>query len=158
MNTDLGYCKGETCNRDGCEGVIDEHHSDGCCSCHINPPCSYCETSREYCPECNWDGREEQLAYYEALKPTLEQQARYDEENRKRQERDDIFYKKFRGELPIEKIEYIIKGSGHSTMTKEGFFPKGTPMSEVLKEVRGTFGGRFEYFTNRNFKYVAYTD
>ena len=158
MEKEPGYLKGETCDRDGCNGIIDEHYSEGGCSCHINPPCGYCETSREYCPECGWDGREEQMAYYDAQKPTPEQQARWDEENRKQSERDEIFYKKMRGELPIEKIEYIIKCSGNSTMTKEGFFPKGTSMSEVLKEVRGTFGGRFEYFTNRKFKYIAYTD
>src|SRR5579859_6879037 len=56
---ELGYLKDEICNRDGCKGVIVEHDSDGCCSCHINPPCGYCTTSREYCPECGWDADQE---------------------------------------------------------------------------------------------------
>lgn len=64
-----GYCKGEVCNRDGCKSLIQEHHSEGGCSCHINPPCSWCETSREYCPGCGWDGREEQIEAYRSIKP-----------------------------------------------------------------------------------------
>ena len=62
---ELGYCNGETCNRHNdetgeiCKGIIEEHYKDGGCSCHINPPCSYCETPSEYCPECDWDAREE---------------------------------------------------------------------------------------------------
>lgn len=66
-----GYEKGEQCNRDVtdglirkyCKGIIDEHESDNSCSCHLgHPPCSYCVDSRLYCPECDWDGYEEQ--YY----------------------------------------------------------------------------------------------
>ena len=41
---DLGYFKGEKCNRNGCNGIIDEHEKEGECTCHINPPCSYCTT------------------------------------------------------------------------------------------------------------------
>ena len=158
MITYLGYCKGETCNLEGCQGIIDEKDSDYSCSCHISAPCSYCETSREYCPECDWDGREEQLSYYQSLKPSPEQQARYDEENRKIREQDEIFYKKFRGEMLIEKLEYKSKCYYNSSMIKEGFYPPHMTKQEVEKEIRGTFGGRFEYFSDRNFKYIAYTD
>jgi len=56
-----GVLKGEVCNRNGCCGVIDEHDSDSGCTCFINPPCSHCTDSRCYCPECGYDGREEQI-------------------------------------------------------------------------------------------------
>lgn len=63
-----GVLKGEKCNRDGCNGIIDEHEKDGCCSCHINPPCSYCTTQTGYCPECGWSAEEEQREYDEKQK------------------------------------------------------------------------------------------
>jgi hypothetical protein len=49
-----GFTKGEICNRNGCDGII-EHERDGGCSCHINPPCSYCTDDGAYCPKCGWD-------------------------------------------------------------------------------------------------------
>jgi hypothetical protein len=33
---DEGYSKGETCNRDGCNGIINENYKEGGCSCHID--------------------------------------------------------------------------------------------------------------------------
>lgn len=63
MEKEYGLLKGEKCNRNGCNGIIDEHEKEGCCSCHINPPCSYCTTPSEYCPECGWDAEEEQREY-----------------------------------------------------------------------------------------------
>lgn len=48
-----GFCEGEKCNRDGCAGII-IHEREGCCSCHINPPCGYCTDDGAYCPVCNW--------------------------------------------------------------------------------------------------------
>lgn len=59
-----GYEKEEVCNRDGCIGIIKEKDLDGGCSCHINPPCGYCTTPKEYCPNCNWDAEQEDLEYY----------------------------------------------------------------------------------------------
>ncbi len=55
----VGYAKGEVCNRLGCDGILEEHYSDGSCSCHINPPCSHCVEAREFCPDCGWEGRED---------------------------------------------------------------------------------------------------
>jgi len=43
-------------------------------------------------------------------------------------------------------------------MIKEGVYPLHMSMEEVRQEVRGTFGGRFEYFKDGKFKYIAYTD
>ncbi len=59
-NSNVGYEQGESCNRDGCVGIIEEHYRTESCSCHINPPCSSCVESRAYCPVCDWDGKEEQ--------------------------------------------------------------------------------------------------
>lgn len=56
----LGYEQGEVCNRDGCQGILDEYDTDTSCSCHINPPCGHCVNSRVFCPVCEWDGGEEQ--------------------------------------------------------------------------------------------------
>ena len=65
MSMEHGVETGEICNRDGCKGIIDEHESDGGCSCHCgNPPCAHCVDDRHYCPECDWSGLEEQQNYY----------------------------------------------------------------------------------------------
>lgn len=54
-----GYEEGEVCGRDGCDGIIEEHDIDGGCSCHINPPCSYCTTPKEFYPVCGWEAADE---------------------------------------------------------------------------------------------------
>ena len=62
-NETIGYCKGETCNRNDCKGIIKEYEKKGCCSCHINPPCGYCTEPNAYCEACGWDAKEEQYEY-----------------------------------------------------------------------------------------------
>lgn len=54
MGLKYGEEKGETCNRDGCIGIIDANEPEGC-SCHISPPCSSCCHNYEYCPICEWE-------------------------------------------------------------------------------------------------------
>ena len=34
------------------ELVWQSHHTDGCCSCHITPPCSYCTDQDLACQKC----------------------------------------------------------------------------------------------------------
>lgn len=63
LHGEPGYFPGEKCNRDGCEGIIQEHASDRGCTCFINPPCSHCVDSRAYCEECDWSGRDEQMSH-----------------------------------------------------------------------------------------------
>lgn len=58
-NAPIGYVTGDVCNRNGCNGVIQEYEKDCVCYCHINPPCSCCTTARGYCETCGWDAREE---------------------------------------------------------------------------------------------------
>lgn len=60
-----GIFEGELCNRDGCTGIIEAYDKEGCCSCHISAPCSYCTTQTEYCPKCGWTAEDEQHSYIE---------------------------------------------------------------------------------------------
>lgn len=48
----LGEEVGDTCNREGCAGIITK---DGSCQCATsNPPCSWCENDKRYCSVCDW--------------------------------------------------------------------------------------------------------
>lgn len=50
----IGKEQGDMCNRDGCDGQMQEHDRDGCCSCHISPPCGWCVHGPEIrCNECD---------------------------------------------------------------------------------------------------------
>jgi hypothetical protein len=137
---ELGFEKGETCNRDGgCYGVIAKHEKEGSCSCHSNPPCSYCTTQTEYCPVCEWEASEEVCVnvnnrFYEPIK------------------------NKTLADLDRTKIDYIVQSHTHFTMIKEGVYPEGATAEDVRKVVNGSFGGRFEKFSNGEFRFIAYTD
>lgn len=61
-------------------------------------------------------------------------------------------------ELDSTKISWKSKSHTNSSMIKEGIYPEGASQADVEKEVKGTFGGRFESFGNGKFKYIAYTD
>jgi len=50
----VGEFPGDTCNRDGCGGTLDDLREGGC-SCHISPPCSYCCETDVRCNECDWE-------------------------------------------------------------------------------------------------------
>lgn len=157
-----GYEKGETCNRDGCIGVIKEHDKEGSCSCHINPPCSICVESRAFCPICDWSGLEEQQ---EAESNHAEMEKRNAEIRRKQNElfkKDrDEFCEKFNGKLPIDKLDIRCESHTHFSMIRIGIFPPNTETREsLLIYVEGSWGGRFEMFNAEagKFKYIAYTD
>jgi len=158
---EIGYLKGETCNRDDCKGVIQEKESDYGCSCHINPPCSYCETSREYCSECDWDGQEEQVESHNKATNyfvSSGQEDYYTNQRKEQEKLNEIFYKKYRGELPITEFEYRHVSTGYASMNKIGVYPEGITRSEVEKKVKGSWGGKFLHFGNGKFEYTAYTD
>lgn len=160
MSNIIGYTKGEKCSRNGCNGIIDEHDKDGGCSCHISPPCGHCTTDTSYCPECDWSAEEEQEQYDIAYAEEHNKLAkRYEILARERQATMDLFWKKYRGELPAEELEIIHESHTHFSMKKIGVFPKGTQTRGSIEvKVKGTFGGRFESFTEFSFKYIAYTD
>jgi hypothetical protein len=140
----LGIEAGEICNREGCKGVIEEHPKDRSCSCHIAPPCSSCVDDRHYCPECDWQGIEDQRSYKPPTSDTYNVATGWVEYAKR--------------ELDNTKIDYRIIPHTHFTQICEGVYPVGTTKEQVTEKVRGTFGGRFSYFANGKFKYIAYTD
>lgn len=157
-----GYLKSEVCNRDGCLGIIDEYDKEGSCSCHINPPCSYCTTCNQFCEKCGWSAEEENLLYEKAqmeIYNNSKQKALYEKQAKERLESDNLFYKKYRGEIKADKLEIRYENHTHFSMIKKGVFPTGSETSEsLLKHIRGTFGGRFTRLNEYSFSYVAYTD
>lgn len=155
-----GHEKGEVCNREGCIGVIDEHDKDGCCSCHINPPCGYCTEPNAYCPECGWSAKEEQEEYDTIqLELYKKNAAYYAERQRKFDDAKDLFYRKYRGEVEANALEVRRESHTHFSMRVIGVFPKGTQTKEsLLPEIEGTFGGRFTRLGDFSFEYIAYTD
>lgn len=137
-----GVEEGDVCGRNGCEGVIEVHPVEGC-SCHISPPCSACTKPRNFCPECGWE-----LADDEVFNDYL---VNVDHET-------GSF--RFWEPRPLDPTKIDWRSSSHtnSSMIKEGVYPPGTTSGEVRKLVDGTFGGRFEYFKDGKFKFIAYTD
>lgn len=142
-----GFEKGEVCGRNGCKGIIDEHESETGCSCHINPPCGHCTTPREFCPVCDWHHEEDPTTNYmiNGFHTRVSQKTGQYVSWKQR-------------ELDKTKIDWHSKSHTNSTMIKEGVYPEGTTKDEVEEKVRGTFGGRFEFFRDGRFKYIAYTD
>lgn len=161
MGMEIGYAKGEFCNREGCKGIIDEYPKEGGCSCHINTPCSYCTEETGYCPKCGWDAKEEYFLYEDARLAAItpDMIAKFEKELKQRQEKEELFNKRFWGKEEAPELEMRHKGHTHFSQIIEGVFPLGTETREsILPKVRGPFGGRFEIFDNFRFRYIAYTD
>ena len=159
----VGYSEGETCNRDNCKGIIKEYEKEGSCSCHDNPPCSYCTEPNAYCPTCGWDAREEQNEYDAQQMEAYKLNAKYYDAQRKEYaDASELFYKKYGGELPADKLEIRTVEHTHFSMKKIGVFPKGSETYASLRsKVNGTFGGRFTTSIDQNsfrFEFIAYTD
>jgi len=135
----LGYHEeDDICPEKGCEGKL-QYPEVVDCSCHISPPCSKCVDNPLTCDECGW---EEEAPEYKEI-PVA----------------PGLLMREYKPRaLDKSKIDYRSKIHTNSTMIKEGCHPKGISREEVVKEVRGTFGGRFEYFGGTTFKYIAYTD
>lgn len=159
----IGYIEGEKCNRNGCMGIIKEHESEGCCSCHINPPCSYCTESREYCSICDWDGREEQIAHEKKITESYTSAGAigcFYNSKEANIYRENV-QKMMKGEMPRPNtLMWIDEGHTHFTMIKKGVFPASMTMEQLIDKIKGTFGGRFESLNMQTgaFKYIAYTD
>lgn len=138
----LGFGEGDVCNRDGCKGVIATHPSENC-SCHISPPCFSCTSPRGFCPECDWQEADEPPAV-DVFNDRLVKRGTWID----------------MGPRPLDptKLDWHSKPHSNSSMIKEGVYPPGMTSDEVRKAVNGTFGGRFEYFNNCKFKFIAYTD
>ena len=139
MTNNIGFCEGDECGRNGCNGVIKEHPVENC-SCHINPPCSACTAPRGFCPTCEWEESEDEIIPSNYNFPYVPYKV------------------KTINDLDKTKMDWISKSHTHFSMIKEGVYPPGASMSDVKKVVDGTFGGRFDYFSDGKFKFVAYTD
>lgn len=70
----------------------------------------------------------------------------------------EIFKVRTLADLDKTKIDYISNSHTHFSMIMEGVYPEGATQNDVFKIVQGSFGGRFEYFGNGKFKFIAYTD
>ncbi len=149
---ELGYAEGDICARNGCEGVIEMHPPEDC-SCHISPPCGYCTAPRCYCPECDWQEKDEPEP---EAKPQAQAEKDVWAEWAREQER--------LRNLPLDNTRVSWRSKSHSScsMIKEGVYPQSEDIAAdrelVRKEVDGTFGGRFEHFGGGKFKFIAYTD
>jgi hypothetical protein len=134
----IGFEENDSCNREGCIGIIKNHLVENC-SCHISPPCSSCTSPRGYCEVCGWDEAD-----------------------------DEVPEQKYTGQLyvapkPKELDSTVVDWRAYSTntgctMIKRGVYPPSATIEDVRKVVNGTFGGRFNYFKNGKFEFVAYTD
>ena len=144
---DFGDTEDQTCWRLGCQGVIAVHPVEGC-SCHINPPCGACTTPAEYCPVCDWQAKDDDGTFNDfSVKYTDPKQGVF-----------GGFDSYKPRPLDPRKLDWHSKPHSNSSMIKEGVYPGGMAQSDVLAAVKGTFGGRFEYFRDGKFKYIAYTD
>ena len=139
MDYSLGVRKGEMCNRFGCDGIIDQIEDDQGCSCHINPPCSHCCNTSQYCPECNWDNEADNMVYEQT-----EKQYKY----------------KTTSDLDKSKIDWVTESSSNSFMVYNGCYPDGATKEDVLKEINEKVQqlDGFVYFKDNGFKFIAYTD
>lgn len=140
-----GFESGDLCNRDKCMGEISEHKSEMGCRCHISPPCSSCTEDRHFCPECDWQAKDDYAHDINGYKCSI------DSKTNNLNSWEPI-------PLDKEKISYRVKSHTNSSQICEGIYPEGATRDQVLEKVRGTFGGRFDYFGNGKFKYIAYTD
>lgn len=149
---ELGYCEGDTCRRDGCEGTIQMRKAVNC-SCHLSAPCSACTDARHHCDTCAWDEADEPA-------PSPEPVSQKEKDFWKAQQEE---WERLRN-MPLDntKVSWRDFNHTHFSMIKEGVYPQSgddaADREMVANVVRGTFGGRFERFGGGKFKYIAYTD
>lgn len=146
----FGTHEGEVCNRNGCNGIIEEGEKEGCCSCHINPPCSYCTTQTEYCPICGWSAEEDQRKYLD--------------EYAKKQSSSTYVYKsdeqRFK-ELKDGEFGYIdVVSGGHTIVRLKGKHPNMTrkEIFERLRLFENPHMPRMKSFTDTTFELTYFCD
>ena len=147
----IGYLKGETCNRNGCKGVIEEHEKEGSCTCHISAPCSYCTTQTEFCPSCGWSAKEEQDEYFTKLYEKSSQRKIFQCKTEK-----ELF-----DELKEGEFDFIRVNSGAPSVCKiKGKHPN-IGRSEILKRLslyECPHMPRFSKYTNTEFELTYFCD
>ncbi|EHC4297166.1 hypothetical protein JTG69_001897 [Escherichia coli] len=141
--TKIGYSEGEQCERDGCSGILELEEVEDC-SCHLSAPCWRHENADMWCPECGWRAADDPLCVRDISAISVGGPLALIETKRR--------------VLDPTKVDWVSKMHSGCSMIKEGVYPEHMTWQEVEKEVKGTFGGRFEHFGNGKFKYIAYTD
>lgn len=145
---EIGYDVGSVCGRSGCPGIIADSEPAGGCSCHIFPPCAYCTTPRENCPECGWRLVDDETTFNDWKVGPIKPNGAWTHHRPR--------------PLDPTKIDWHSKSHTHFSMVKEGVYPQSGDETKdreaVLLAVKGTFGGHFTHFGNGRFRYVAYTD
>jgi len=134
------YEEGDICPE--CKKGMLEYRRVEQCTCHINPPCSACVSAPLICNKCDFEPEEDD---YRDIPISIGNPSLYIREYKPKP-------------LDNTKIDYRSHPHTASSMIKEGVYPKGNLMEDVRKVVDGSFGGRFEYFENGKFKFIAYTD
>ena len=114
------------------------------CTCHISAPCTACINNLLKCNVCGFQPDEPEQRYL-PVTPPLDGPFILERFDRPRK-------------LDRTKIDYRIKQHTAFSQICEGVYPEGATKEEVESRVRGSFGGRFEYFHDGKFKYIAYTD
>lgn len=150
---ELGFCEDEICGRNGCKGTIIKDTDSECCSCHISAPCSYCHCE-VVCDECGYSSRVEEELRQEVAKPAPTPNW-YEEFNKRREE---FLLKLNDPSVEFETVEFRTESHTHFSMKKIGAYPRGMSRDDLLKQINGTFGGRFERLTENRFSFIAYTD
>lgn len=147
-----GYLEGERCNRHGCNGIIDAHEKEGSCSCHLNPPCSYCTTPSEFCPKCEWDALEEQR---ELIQAELERYRNKPQPVYVCKSDQQLFE-----ELPDDKFGYVRFPSGRTFVCLKGK-TGGLSSDEILRKLNlheNPHMPRFKKFYNGVFELTYFCD
>lgn len=145
--------EGDKCKMEDCPGVLELEEKEGCCRCHISPPCSYCTDSSYVCDTCG-EGLEMEEETPKPVKPSKQTYKASTDWTIPWEQR---VLKEWDGKSIVWRGEYHT----HFTMIKEGFKPPGATKGEVLKEIGdGTFGGRWAFWEDgaTYFKYIAQTD
>lgn len=135
------YEENDICPEPKCNGKLYYPPVENC-SCHLNPPCSACTDNRIRCDKCGYEPEEPK---YKDVPVVFGSPGISMREYKLRP-------------LDNNKIDYNTKMHTHFSQICEGVYPNGTTLQEVEAAIRGTFGGRFEYFGNGKFKYISYTD
>ena len=145
-----GVIEGDQCNRNKCAGVMEQVKEDGVCSCHINPPCSYCVNECYICPVCGFE-TEQPEAKKPSKKPNhgINQSSYY-----RRKSSVELF-----NELDNDTFGYVTIPGHYYWMEYKGKYPKGMTVEEIISNFNTCFGLKWLIFPrNGQFHIKVYTD
>ena len=142
----IGLIEGDECGRDGCTGVMSIVESDGGCSCHICPPCSYCVDAEFRCNEC--DSLAEAPEQENTTWNHIPQQYQ-------RPSIEDLF-KALSGDV-IDWVN-VTPANSYYFMVVRGRYPDGTTKDQIKACFNLCFGYSYLDMSNGVFKLKYYTD